>query len=138
VRSHAERGNEDGGGLSERIDSLLARGEIWVDRHHPRPRQVNIRPYLRNISVAADAVRLDLWVTGQGTAKADELARLLGVGDGVVLERTELELHDEAPPGDDGPPVGPPETRPLATAVAPTEPAPAATWGLSPNGPLIE
>ena len=42
---------------------------------------------------------LDLWVTQEGTARADELLTLLGIADliddGAVLERTTVELRDE-------------------------------------------
>ncbi|MFO0850809.1 MAG: hypothetical protein U0871_19975 [Gemmataceae bacterium] len=134
--------------MGDRIADLLAQDKVWVDRHHPRPRRVNIRPYIRDIRADADAVTFDLWVTGQGTAKADELARLLGLAElldaGAVLERTDLEIADEVPAGQpDGPPVGPPETLPLdhapvgAGADRDTAAEPG-TWGLSPNGPVVE
>lgn len=134
--------------LPDRIADLLSQDQVWVDRYHPRPRRVNIRPYIRDITAAADAVTFDLWVTGQGTAKADELARLLGLADrldaGAVLERTDLEIADEVPAGQpDGPPAGPPETVPLdhapvgAGADRDTAAEPG-TWGLSPNGPVVE
>ena len=68
---------------------------------------------------------LDLWVTTTGTARADELLRLLGVDDlldaGCVLERTLVELRDEAAaPLDptDTPPDGPADTRPADPALA--------------------
>lgn len=124
---------------------LLAQDKVWVDRLRHRPRRVNVRPYLRRIEVRDGAVELDLWVTPFGTARADELVKLLGLQDeldaGAVLERTELELHDETLPGQpDGPPEGPAETAPLnhAPVGAIEEDAVAGTWGLSPNGPVVE
>jgi hypothetical protein len=133
--------------LAGAIDALLAQDQVWVDRHHPRPRRVNIRPYIRTITAADGAINFDLWVTGQGTAKGDELARLLGLADvltaGAVFERLDLEIADEVTDATDGPPTGPPETLPLnhapvgAGADRDTTAEPA-VWGLSPNGPVVE
>ncbi|QEL14885.1 TIGR03936 family radical SAM-associated protein [Limnoglobus roseus] len=134
-------------GVRELADAMTASAEVWTDRYHPRPRQVNIRPYLRAIRVDDNAVSFDIWVTPTGTARADELLKLLRVADlldeGAVLERTELELIDETlPDATDGPPTGPAITRPLnlPSGVVPDddEPSPTATWGLSPNGPVVE
>lgn len=128
-------------------DGLLAADKVWADRLRPRPRRVNIRPYLRRLAADAGDLVMDLWVTPSGTARADELLRLLGVADvhaaGAVLERAELEIHDETPPGrPDGPPAGPPETAPLdhvpAAVAGDDEPAAAAAWGVSPLGPVVE
>lgn len=142
-------------------ERLLNQEKVWVDRLKPRPRRLNVRPYLRGIDlisrepaanatgstslVAGSRLTLDLWVTQTGTARADELLKLLGLFDlldaGVVLARRELEIRDETPSGQpDAPPDGPPETAPWnhAPAVvrddAPAEPE----WGLSPNGPVVE
>jgi len=80
-----------------------------------------------SIASATHAPRLllDLWVTTTGTARADELLRLLGVDDlldaGCVLERTLVELRDEAavpPDPTDTPPDGPASTRPADPARA--------------------
>ena len=95
---------------------------------------------------------LDLWVTQTGTARAEELVRLLGVSDlleaGAVLERTQVVLRDEVAAADptDSPPDGPADARPLdpAAVAALTRPddeanQPAtAQWGLFPNGPVVE
>jgi len=163
---------------------LMAAEKVWVDRHKPRPRKLNIRPYLRGIELsepeasATDRLGtvahasgsnedrlgtvahasgsnedrrsrfrlgLDLWVTQSGTARADELLALLELSDlpdaGFVLARSELDLHDETPPGTpDAPPDGPPDTAPLEYTPAPAgDDGPAdPTWGLSPNGPVVE
>ncbi len=133
--------------LAPAAADLLAQEKVWANRLRPRPRRVNVRPYVRGISARPDTVELDLWVTQSGTARADELLRLLGLHDvldeGAVLERTDLEIHDEAPPGaEDAPPDGPPETAPLehvpAGAADEDDAAGPATWGLSPNGPVVE
>jgi radical SAM-linked protein len=137
------------------IGELLAGERVWVDRLRPRPRRLNIKPYIRGLEVvsasedraAESFLLLDLWVTQSGTARADELLRLLGVADltdaGEVLDRTHLELHDETPPGQpDGPPSGPPETARLehvpAVAAGDEEAATPAAWGGSPHGPVVE
>ena len=149
---------------------LLTAEKVWVDRHKPRPRKLNIRPYLRGIELsepeasATDRLGtvahasgsnedrrsrfrlgLDLWVTQSGTARADELLALLELSDlpdaGFVLARSELDLHDETLPGTpDAPPDGPPDTAPLEYTPAPAgDDGPAdPTWGLSPNGPVVE
>jgi radical SAM-linked protein len=103
---------------------LVAAAAVWVDRFRPSPKGLNIRPYLRAAGVRDDVLSLDLWVTTTGTARADELLRLIGVDDlldaGHVLSRTTVELRDEAaPPPDpaDTPPDGPADTRPLDPAV---------------------
>jgi radical SAM-linked protein len=146
-------------------DRLMASDKVWVDRHKPRPRRLNIRPYLRAFSIAdfrlpidvatgpipaiqnpQSPIALSLWVTQTGTARADELLKLLGLFDlldaGCVLARSELALRDETPsdPTDPGPPDGPPETAPLDHAPVDTgDDAPALPeWGLSPNGPVVE
>src|SRR5688572_19033296 len=82
--------------------ALLAEPKAWVERLKPSAKRLNIRPYFRNLSVADGRLRMDLWVTQDGTARADELLGLLGVADlvdaGAVLERTAVELRDEITP----------------------------------------
>ena len=136
--------------LRAAIQDILAADKVWLDKTHPKPRRVNVRPYIRDMAVTADAVTLDLWVTGQGGVRAEDLLRRLGLGDhlaaGAVLERTHLEVADEVPPGaTDAPPDGPPETLPLthppATVAGEDDPHPAptaGTWDLFPAGPVVE
>jgi radical SAM-linked protein len=133
---------------TDRAKAVLAEGKVWIDRLRPRPRQLNIRPYIRDIRVSPAVVQFDLWVTQVGTARADELVGLLGLADPLAaaafLERTVLELHDETPAGQpDGPPTDPAEIRPLnhppADADGDDDRSTArATWGLSPAGPVVE
>lgn len=98
--------------LADHCSALLARAEVQVERMHPQPRSVDIRPYIRGLEVAADALLIDLRVTPTGTARADEILALLGLGDlleaGGILERIRLELHDE---------LAPSESPPLAAAL---------------------
>ncbi len=147
------------GDVEAAVGALLAEPKVWVDRLKPTPKRLNIRPYFRNVSVADrdGAVRLvlDLWVTQTGSARADELLRLLEVGDlidsGAVLERTVVEIRDEVTTENDStdnPPDGPADSVPLTgpevaalTArlddEANQQPA-EASWGASPNGPVVE
>ncbi len=89
-------------GLPDRIAELLARKEIWVERERSAHTRVNIRPYLDAIRAGADFLEMDLWVTPTGTAKPREILAALGLGEwldaGGVLERTWIELEDEAGP----------------------------------------
>jgi radical SAM-linked protein len=135
-----------------RIDQILSQPQVWVTRMKPKPRKLNIRPYLRGMNLTPaqgeSHLTLDLWVTDTGTARADEILRLLDLSElldtGVLIARTFLELHDEVPPNPpDQPPEGPPETAPwelkLPHPNTPVgDPGTSATWGLSPNGPVVE
>src|SRR5262249_23202830 len=82
--------------LPQHTIALLAAPECWVERTRPQHRRINIRPYLRNLRILPDAVEMDLLVTPTGTARPDDVLRLLGLSDlleaGAVLERTILEL----------------------------------------------
>jgi radical SAM-linked protein len=142
--------------------ALLAEPKVWVERLRPTAKRLNVRPYVRGLRVEAGAAAaadpaalvLDLWVTQDGSARADELLHRLGVADlldaGAVLERAAVELRDEtaaADPGDvppDGPsdsvPLTGPEVAALAARLAAEEtdqPADA-SWGATPNGPAVE
>lgn len=90
--------------LAERCSALLAQADCWVQRTHPQPKRVDLRPYLLGLWVADDSLWIDLRVTPTGSARADELVKLLGAADlldaGAILERTQLELIDET--GDSG------------------------------------
>lgn len=86
--------------LSQRAAELLAATELWYERSRPQPRRVNVRPYLGAVRVLTDAVEVDVLVTPTGTARPEEVFLLLGLENlleaGAVLERTRLELHDDA------------------------------------------
>jgi radical SAM-linked protein len=109
--------------LLGRIAAVLAASECWVERARPQPRRLNLRPYLRDLRLVSGepgasapgeqghippladapgspaAVEMDLWVTPNGTARPEEVLGLIGlvgpVENGVVLERTKMELTDE-------------------------------------------
>jgi radical SAM-linked protein len=92
-----------GAGLAERITEVLGVPACWVERQRPSPRQVDIRPFLADLRLAqiADslALEIDLWFSPAGTARPEEVLRLLALHDlieaGTILERSRLELHDE-------------------------------------------
>jgi radical SAM-linked protein len=87
-------------GLRQRIASLLAAPEIPVERVRPKPRRLDVRPYVEDLRVLPDSLEMQLRVTPTGTARPDELLDVLGLGDllpsGKILERTSVELHDES------------------------------------------
>jgi radical SAM-linked protein len=88
--------------LAQRIGDLLAGPEVWVERKHPQPRRLNIRPYIHSMRQTCEALEMELWVTPNGTARPDELLTLLGLknllAEGAVLERIKVELDDEISP----------------------------------------
>lgn len=152
------------GDAAARCAELLAQDKVWVERLKPGPKRLNIRPYLRGLSVtpfsrdpegnaplrvAAKRLALDLWVTQTGTARVDELLKRIGVADlpdaGAVPERTTVELRDEVPAADqpDHPPDGPADTLPLdpaaiAALAREAEEQAAARWAVTPAGPVVE
>lgn len=87
------------GDLPNRCQALLAQTECLVQRTHPQPKRVDIRPYLLDLRWTGAGLEIDLRVTPTGSARADEVLGLLGLNDlldaGAVLERIALELHDE-------------------------------------------
>jgi len=86
--------------LRERIAETLAAEECLVERLKPERRQVNIRPFLRELSLAENGrLEMHLHLLPAGTARPDEVMSVLGLGDlvdaGIILERTRLNLRDE-------------------------------------------
>src|SRR4051812_40815719 len=47
--------------------ALLAEPKVWVERLRPSAKRLNIRPYLRGLSVDSSRLFTDLWVTQEGT-----------------------------------------------------------------------
>ena len=141
--------------VAAKAAGLMAAPKVWVERNVHDRRELNVRPYFRALTVTPGAVTFDLWVTGGGAARGEELVKLLGLSDvaagGAVLTRAALEIHDETPAGDprDVPPAGPadvvvlgpvPLTHPagLFAPAGVTTDAVGATWGVSPGGPAVE
>jgi radical SAM-linked protein len=95
--------------LPARMAALRAAPECWIERTRPHQRRINLRPYLRDLRLGADALEMDLWVTPTGAARPEEILAVLGLADlpaaGAILERTHLELTDENPPTGEHPSV---------------------------------
>ena len=161
--SEAERGERIGrsagvqpsgcspSGESSRPDAGSGKSSGLEDSTRPDPRAGNNLKVELQRGPGGEVVRdslltLDLWVTPSGTARADELLKTLGLSDlvdeGRIVSRSLLEIHDETPPGQpDAPPDFPPESAPLnhtPASVGPENEPAVATWGLSPNGPVVE
>jgi radical SAM-linked protein len=113
--------------VTRRIAEILSASECFVDRHRPQSGQVgrrlDVRPFLDDLRILP-IVNRESWIvdreddnsrstihdsrftmemvlrlTPSGTARPEEVLRLLGLEDlleaGVVLVRTRLELYDE-------------------------------------------
>jgi radical SAM-linked protein len=95
--------------LPERCTAFLAQTECWVERRRPHPRRVNIRPFVAELHAHRDCLDMALWITPNGAARPEEVIAALGLqrllDDGVVIERTDLEIYDELPPDTERPPV---------------------------------
>jgi hypothetical protein len=128
------------GALHDRIAAFLAASEAWAERERPRPRAINIRPYVESLAVADDALVISCWLTQEGSARADEIAAAVGLADPPLIERMDLELSDEVPPAEAArTPKIKPHTRPLDRVVPGPRPAvPRETWGATANGPVVE
>jgi radical SAM-linked protein len=128
------------GALHDRIAAFMASTEVWAERERPRPRAVNIRPYVESLTVADDALVISCWLTQEGSARADEIAAAVGVADPAGIERVDLELSDEVPPAEAArTPKIEPHTRLLdRVVVGPRPAAPRETWGATANGPIVE
>jgi radical SAM-linked protein len=83
---------------AEKITALMGAEEGLVQREKPVRRQVNIRPFVKELRLDPVTGWLDigLHLTPAGTARPEEVLRLLGLGrlteEGAVLERTRLEI----------------------------------------------
>ena len=128
-----------------RLAELMAQEQVWSSREKPRPRQVNIRNYLRAAWTDADSLWFDIWLTQEGTARVDELARLLGLGDlcltGPAIERVRLEIADEVDAIEAAQtPTIAPEVRPWKGELPRPDAVetPREVWGATSNGPIVE
>jgi radical SAM-linked protein len=85
--------------LPARMDALLTTASLWIDRSRPRKRRVDLRPYIHDLRLRANALEMDLFVTPDGAARPVEVLELLGLGDlipGLIIERTAMEIGDES------------------------------------------
>lgn len=77
-------------GLAEKIATLIEASSLSVTRNNPkysRPRTIDVRPYLENISMEPHAIEFTLRITGAGTAKPAEIIGLLYSSDAPVNHR---------------------------------------------------
>ena len=127
--------------LTDRCAAFLARAEVWAERERPRPRLFNIRPYVDSLTFDGGCLLVSVWLTQEGSARADEVAAAVGLTDPPLIERVDLELSDEVPPDEAArTPKIEPQSRPWNRTV-PTEPVaavPRETWGATANGPVVE
>jgi radical SAM-linked protein len=127
--------------LATRCDTFLASTEVWAERERPRPRQINIRPYVDSLKIEDGALIASIWITQEGSARADEIAAALGLVDLQPIERINLELLDEVSPEEAArTPTIVPQSRPLNRVViaGPLPSAPRENWGATANGPVVE
>jgi hypothetical protein len=126
--------------LAARCTSLLDASEVWVERERPRPRQLNIRPYVDSLAFSDGGLLASVWITQDGSARADEVAGAVGLAEPSTIERLELELWDDvSPEAAARTPKIEPRSRPLHRVLS-AEPvaAPRETWGATANGPVVE
>jgi radical SAM-linked protein len=99
VRFHVPVREQRKKGLADRIQELLQADSCWVERTRPHRRRIDLRPYLSKIQETDGGLEMQVVVTTQGTARPDEILRLLGLGDlideGVIIERTAVILEGE-------------------------------------------
>ncbi len=96
-------------GLAECCATFLRQSACWIERLRPDPRRVNLVPFVAELKCEADNLTLALWITPTGAARPDEVFAALGLRDllesGAVIERTDLEVVDELPPGTENAPA---------------------------------
>lgn len=138
--------------VATRCENVLRSSEVWVDRYRPTPKRLNIRPYINDLRCEDTGLVLDIWLSQEGSARADELLRQLELqpllDEGEFITRTDLFLLDELSPEELArlPELPNAKTRaaferPLEIASTQPELETAATvseWGASPNGPVVE
>lgn len=97
--------------LPERIATLLATAECWIERTRPQARRLNIRPYILDLRLDKNVLELLIWVTPNGTARPEEVLQALDrcgpvpstecsvlghlLEQDLIIERHLLELEDE-------------------------------------------
>jgi radical SAM-linked protein len=87
--------------LPERCRALLDQPRCIVTRLRPQRRSFDLKPYLAELRATPIEVDMALWITPNGAARPEEVARALGLAEqldvGAVFERTNLEIIDEQP-----------------------------------------
>lgn len=72
------------------IDNLMTSKDITVSREHPDGnKNINIRPYIEDITQKDNVICLKLKITNQGTARPTEVIEALGLkADAVTVRKT--------------------------------------------------
>jgi radical SAM-linked protein len=85
--------------LRKAMATLLQTTTCWIERSRPRPRRIDVRPYLRGLNLSSAGLEMELLVTPNGAVRPEEILHLLDLKDlvdaGTVIERIKLELEDE-------------------------------------------
>jgi radical SAM-linked protein len=108
--------------LAARCAAVLAQPHIWAERQRPKPRRLDVRPFISELTPGTAGLSMALWITDNGAARPEEIISALGLGDdlpdGATIVRTDLELDDEisAEARQAGVPVLAACSEPLATA----------------------
>lgn len=140
LQSVPEGGTDCKSVLQERCAQFLAATEVWAERERPKPRQINIRPYVDSLILGECNLLATIWLTQEGSARGNEVAAAVGLAEPTLIERLELELWDETPAEEAArTPKIEPQTRPWNRIVpVGSPPAPRETWGATANGPVVE
>jgi radical SAM-linked protein len=120
--------------------------EIWVERIRPRHKRLDIFPFIDSIAIQNQKLQFSLWVTGNGTAKADEVCTALGLGElleSACWTRSRLEVFDELTPEEVArtPAITAREELLLDRPVHSQEEVLSSAsleWGASEDGPIVE
>jgi radical SAM-linked protein len=105
---------------ARRVAEVLAALECWVERTRPPRRRLDLKPFIKDLTLqesdSGAFLEVHLRLTPAGTARPEELLGLLGLADlpdaGAVLERTRLELEDETPDHESPETPGPADAAP--------------------------
>jgi radical SAM-linked protein len=76
--------------LRAAIDRVSRSHAVYVDRHtggKAPPKRVDIRPFIDRVDLTNDGLVLCFRVTERGSARADEVCRLLGIEDDTLPDR---------------------------------------------------
>src|SRR5256885_1532866 len=98
-------------------------------------------PFVDSLSLPDGALLVSVWITQDGSARAQEVATAVGLADLPLIERVELELWDEVPPEEAArTPKIEPQSRPMYRVLSaePVPVAPREAWGATANGPVVE
>jgi radical SAM-linked protein len=98
VRYRTQVPESEMAGLAARLQLLMQSNQVWIERTRPHRRRVDVRSYLSGIRLVDHVVEMEFFVTPQGTARPDEILRLLDLGElidnGTVIERVGIALED--------------------------------------------